>query len=374
MGDAARIRRAGRPSNRHSSPLVLRIYDEARTAHLERLRSTRPGDFLYRYTRYDFDPAMAQAVGARRVSRLQAVWTILTSQWEIVELNEPGLIKAWPSTVAYALAARLRQLLSRKPRRIAFYAIENADIVENLSSFARIPNWAAHALVWSVLRTISPAGTRIAFGTRQARDQYLSIDSRLNCRTEVNEVPALSAPCLLCEPAAKLERIVFLGAFEERKGIRNVIHSWDKVHHQNPEAELYLLGKGPLSEEVRSWSSGRAEVALLEDPERDRIHAVLNTSKVLVLPSQRSHRWREQVGLPILEGLSHGCHIVTTDQTGIAPWLSEHGHRIVPASGSDQLDAALTAALRDVRGPTDIRADLPALDGRIEADHWMTRV
>ena len=73
-----------------------------------------------------------------------------------------------------------------------------------------------------------------------------------------------------------------------------------------------------------------------------------------MLPSQPTSAWREQVGLPIVEGLSYGCTIVTTTETGLAGWLSEHRHRVLPADANEaQLAAAIIDALRrPVRGRT----------------------
>jgi glycosyltransferase involved in cell wall biosynthesis len=95
------------------------------------------------------------------------------------------------------------------------------------------------------------------------------------------------------------------------------------------------------------------------------------------LASQPTAGWREQVGLPIVEGLAHGCRVVTTDQTGLAGWLREHadrGHRVVPAGGSGaDLAAAVLAALTTPTGdgPGSVLADLPVRDGRLAADDWL---
>ena len=82
----------------------------------------------------------------------------------------------------------------------------------------------------------------------------------------------------------------------------------------------------------------------------------------------------EQVGLPIVEGLAAGCRVVTTTETGIADWLSAHGHRTLSVPTTPQaLADALVAALDDQRPPAEIVADLPALDGRLDADRRLFR-
>ena len=94
--------------------------------------------------------------------------------------------------------------------------------------------------------------------------------------------------------------------------------------------------------------------------------------KVLALPSQPRPRWREQVGLPIVEGLANGCLVVTTTETGLSAWLSAHGHQVVPPdAGAVALASAVLAAIDDLRAPADILATLPAVDGRRAADLWL---
>ena len=71
-----------------------------------------------------------------------------------------------------------------------------------------------------------------------------------------------------------------------------------------------------------------------------------------------------------MEGLSYGCTIVTTTETGLAGWLTEHQHRVLPADADEaQLAAAIVDALR--RPVAGVRDPLPAQDGRLTADAWM---
>ena len=51
---------------------TLRIYDEARTAHLERLTSETNVMFVYRRRSYDFDARLAYSRGALQLGRFGA--------------------------------------------------------------------------------------------------------------------------------------------------------------------------------------------------------------------------------------------------------------------------------------------------------------
>ena len=91
-----------------------------------------------------------------------------------------------------------------------------------------------------------------------------------------------------------------------------------------------------------------------------------------VLLSQPTPTWREQVGLPVVEGLAHGCTVVTTTETGLAGWLAAHGHEVLPPGAPDgEVAAAVDRALGRRRPAGDVLADLPAADGRLAADRWM---
>ncbi|MFP3393480.1 glycosyltransferase family 4 protein, partial [Brevibacillus sp. SIMBA_076] len=118
----------------------------------------------------------------------------------------------------------------------------------------------------------------------------------------------------------------FLGAFEERKGLPLLLAAWPLVRERRPDARLLVMGKGALEVLAREAVAIDASIELLVDPSRDTISGALAGAKALVLPSQRRPRWREQVGLPIVEGLAAGCVVVTTSETGLADWLTEEGH------------------------------------------------
>jgi len=195
----------------------------------------------------------------------------------------------------------------------------------------------------------------------------------LDRRARLFEALPSSCACLIDASETKSPNLVtFVGSFVERKGIRELMDSWDELHSLDPDARLAVMGKGRLESEVREWARGREDISLSLDPPRAEIHETLRRSSVLVLLSQTHRYWREQLGLPILEGLSHGCEIVATSETGIAQWLQEHGHSVLPPGASPQVTAVgIRGALQ--RAPTrdgSLR-DLPSTDRRISADRWM---
>ena len=216
---------------------------------------------------------------------------------------------------------------------------------------------------------------RVAFGTVGALrmyEGYVGADA-LRDRAELFE--ALPAPCD-CLSEAREERhrdqVLFVGAFVERKGVRETLRAWDVVRARRPDATLRVLGQGSLAEEILTWSADRPEVTVEVEPPRAEIHRALRQSAVLVLLSKPHPHCREQIGLPILEGLSHGCEVVTTSETGLADWLAGHDHQVVrPSATPSAVAESIVTALDRAGRRSGSLPDLPPTDQRIVAEAWM---
>lgn len=351
----------------------VQLYDVARTAHFERIvRSGSGTTVLYSERRYDFDAALAARVGARRVGVAGAFWYTLRHDIDVLEVAEPLLVRAAPRSFAAVVGARLRSRIRRTELSVVAYAIENKDPLDGIRTLpmrARLKLRAQRLFVRRVWGSLD----RIAFGTSQAQQLSARLLGRGSARTVQRLVPAL--PIAESVPDAALTRppvVTFLGEFSERKGFPHLLQAWPSVRKAMPEARLVLIGKGEGAVAAKELGATDAAVRVEIDPPRPLIFDLLGASKVLALPSQPRPRWREQVGLPIVEGLGHGCLVVTTSETGLAQWLDEHGHGVITDPGDvGALAGALIDALRSARTPADVLADLPSRDGRADAERWI---
>jgi glycosyltransferase involved in cell wall biosynthesis len=213
----------------------------------------------------------------------------------------------------------------------------------------------------------------VVFGTSAALELYRTALGAPR-RADTSLVPALPSPCDCAESAGARDplHVLFLGAFTERKGFDRLLEAWPLVREARPGSRLSLVGQGPMLADALAATAADDSIAVVTDPPRAVIHSMLRTAHVLVLPSVRLPRWREQIGLPILEGLAHGCEVVTTTETGIAGWLADHQHHTLETGWSTaDLAGAIEAAMGRTRGPEEILADLPTVDGRIAADRWL---
>lgn len=322
---------------------------------------------------------------------------------------------------------------TRTRTTVVSYAIENLD---PFGRSAPSPRAAVSRRVRELAaRIVARRLDRLAFGTPGARDLYDRLLARELTGVTTTLVPALPSPCACptpapehaaapgpaagtgpaegpehavgpehsvgsehpvgpedpvgpehaaepnpAEPAHRVEpgarpgsgTVLFLGALDRRKGVRDLLAAWPAVAAAVPGVQLVVVGTGPFRSEVEAVALERDDVRLVVDPPRSEVHAHLRRADVLVLLSQPTGTWREQVGLPLVEGLAHGCTVVTTPETGLASWLDEHGHVLVPVGAPPaQTAGAVVSALASARPPGDVLASLPAQDGRLAADAWL---
>jgi glycosyltransferase involved in cell wall biosynthesis len=213
---------------------------------------------------------------------------------------------------------------------------------------------------------------RIAFGSPSAAAAYSSLPfvGRIEQRTYL-ELPARPdvPPALEWAPRS----VAFVGALTPRKGIPTLLEAWALVEQACPDAELHVIGSGPLERDVVAWASAEPSTRHFHSqlPQRD-VLKLLPSFSVLAAPSTRSGRWREQIGLPIKEALRSGLTVVTTSETGLAPWLAAHGHHVVSSSATpEELSTALLQAVEHPLPRARVIADLPDRSVRHEADEWL---
>ncbi len=351
----------------------VRVYKTLRTAHLERALALTPADILYQESRYDFDEELVAEVRPQQAGDLRSAWLVARNRYEIVEINEPAAIDCVRRSAAVLAALLLSDLLRRRRTRIVAYAIGNIDP----RALPRPTAWwprLGRQLDLILARWIWLRLDRVVFGTETARQLYgtvFGIAGRRSLRwTTIEALPAV-CDCVL-DGEKTPGRVLFLGDLSARKGFDSVLAAWTTVRHRSPDAVLTVVGRGALLDDAYAAARADSRVRVIADPPRDVVHAELRRASVVVLPSRRQVAWREQVGLPIVEGLAHGCTVVTTDETGIADWLRRNGHGVIPAASVGELLAAvITEAAARPLDARAVRASLPRQDSRLEADSWM---
>lgn len=364
------------PTVTASVPPSLRIYDGLRTAHLERLAVMEPARMWYLGNRADFDESLVDESNPPvRMTRAEVLKGLARTSHRAIELNEPAMVDQWKFLVAVVATVRGRDLLTGHRTALTSYCIENADPARQVERRWHVPPRLAPWLVRAIMGALVRQTDRLAFGTAGARAMYTAYVGARCLRRRSQLFEALPSPCTCPGDdggTRRPEQVLFVGSFLERKGIAETMDAWEALHRRRPSATLLLIGAGRLLPEVEAWATDRAEVRLEVDPPRARVHEALRESAVLILLSQPHGHWREQVGLPIVEALGHGCEVVTTSETGLATWLSAHGHAVLaPDATPEVVAAAVDEALVRAGTRRGSLEDLPDLDQRIAADHWM---
>lgn len=355
-----------------ASRLPVRILPELRSAQIDDFREGPPVQVIYLDEKYDLDPA-AVPREFRRLTVLRAAASLLRSPAEVLEVPEPLWIRFLPKNLFLIAAWRTGGLLQRKPREVVTYAIENNDLSSIVFGRRRVPGVVADAVRLLLGAIVSASIDAIAFGSAGAQQLYRSLPFCTRIRS--NLFPHLPCAATDAPHTPVLLSVVFVGRLEERKGILTLLDAWERVTDRLPEARLRIIGAGPLEDSVRSWAQmdpSRREV--LGAIAHQDVPALIRDRTALVAPSERDGRWREQIGLPILEGLSLGLTVVTTEETGNAEWLRAHGHRVVAPHNACALADALTDVLRCPLDRTEVLAALPRSRGRIDGAEWLLQL
>lgn len=348
----------------------VRVYQTLRTAHLERAHELGPATIMFTSRRYDFDERLLAGLDVVQAGRWRSAGILARSHVREIEVNEPLMLSAARGAALAMSAVRLKAAITGRRILVVCYAIGNEDprrAIPLRSLRKRLGQRMDFAIGRAVWRRLD----RVAYGSAAARDIYAALmPPRDDLESRI--IPALPSPCACAAGGVRAHRVVFLGAFAERKGFPLVLEAWATVRAELTDAVLVLLGKGPLGDVAEAAASSDSRIQLIADPSRERIHRELAVGSVVVLPSQPAENWREQIGLPIVEGLAHGCTVVTSTETGLAGWLAEAGHRVLDVPTSvDALAGAVVEALRTPIPTASVLASLPEVDGRRAADDWL---
>lgn len=348
-GDQPLVGRPDSPVDERRAVVTLR--PELRDSNLERAPARPEAETIC----WDLNPNFPPEIRAN--SRVQFLGTLGTVRYlssehvAAVSVPEPMWLRYWPRVVlVVVLTQMLRVLARRKPVRVGTYAIENLDPVARLTH-PLLDRWpSVNALfaraVLLVLRITSLIVDRAAFGTTAAELNYLRSGLFSQKSRAVSRVIAEAhGPCPRCAPSEfpteRRKRVLFLGQLDHRKGVEDLLEAWGRATLASSGWELLLCGKGPLEGLVTARQAADPSVQL-GHPTRADVHRLLRESWAVVLPSRRVPRWREQIGLSLLEGESHGCRLIGSDETGIASELAARSHaQIFPSGDVDALARAL---------------------------------
>jgi len=114
------------------------------------------------------------------------------------------------------------------------------------------------------------------------------------------------------ERVRKIRRVTFMAAGAPQ-GVPDLLAAWTKSGMGEDGWELAVAGTGPLAEDVARAAESDPSMTVLGMIDRGGCTNSWATTSVrgAAVPAGRAAGAR-QIGLPIVEGLAHGCHIVAT--------------------------------------------------------------
>jgi len=150
--------------------------------------------------------------------------------------------------------------------------------------------------------------------------------------------------------------ILALGTIEPRKNLVRVLKAFDVVAAEEPDLVLQIVGR-------RGWGLAEFDATLAGLRHRDRVavlgfvedaqlSALLARATALVYPSLE-----EGFGLPVLEALAAGLHVVTSLNSVMEEVAGGYATLVEPTSVSS-IAEGLRRAVREARPPSTIEAQI----------------
>lgn len=96
----------------------------------------------------------------------------------------------------------------------------------------------------------------------------------------------INVPASVLNIDKKKGLVVFTGTLVEKKGIYQLMKSWNLVHERRPDAVLQIYGKGPVEQIRKELSASAANsVVFMGHATREELYRVLTSAEVAVFPS-----------------------------------------------------------------------------------------
>jgi glycosyltransferase involved in cell wall biosynthesis len=189
-----------------------------------------------------------------------------------------------------------------------------------------------------------------------------------NLKVHYLGIPIPEAPCVSARK--KPLRIVYAGRLFEKKGIDKVIAAFAETRRTLPDAELHVVGDGPLRPLVESAKAEIGGIASYGALPHAKLLELLKDGRIFTMPSRDAKNGDyEGFGLVLLEAQALGLPAVTSNVTGTREAVQDGvtGFCIDPndhlalarrytelLSDPDRCDEMGRAAIKWVRGNFDI--------------------
>lgn len=134
------------------------------------------------------------------------------------------------------------------------------------------------------------------------------------------------------------DKVIFLNAGTQnvRKALHILYLAWRKGNFKEQEAELWLIGKMTLPENLRRGLPGK--VVIKDSIPREELMALYHKADVFILPTLA-----DGFGMVISEAMSRGVPVITTENSGGPDIITHQKDGIIIPAGDEH---AILAAMR----------------------------
>ncbi|HUR63213.1 MAG TPA: glycosyltransferase family 4 protein [Candidatus Thermoplasmatota archaeon] len=206
---------------------------------------------------------------------------------------------------------------------------------------SRFVNLLQETWLRTVARHLFRRADRVVCLTTPDRDEVL----RYGARPERTVTLFNSYNERLFHPGpAQAPTVLWVGRHVEEKGIRHLLDAWATVQSKAPEAELVLVGDGPLKADAQRQAKalGLRSVRFLPFTAQAEVASLLRGCLLFVLPSLK-----EGFPISLVEAMACGKPVVTT--TGLEEIVGDAGVTVPPRDPPALANAILGYLQDDAR-------------------------
>lgn len=147
------------------------------------------------------------------------------------------------------------------------------------------------------------------------------------------------------QPKTQIKKLLFISRIEKVKGIFETVDAFAQLQQKHPDIELNIAGTGGAFEELQAYIKGEniQNINLLGYVRNEEKLKCYLENDALVFPTYHG----EGMPLTLLESLSFGLVIITTDIGGIKDFFNDKMGALVEPQSVDSVVKALTPLMEN---------------------------
>lgn len=159
-----------------------------------------------------------------------------------------------------------------------------------------------------------------------------------------------------------VSHILYIGRLVKEKGVEELLESFKEIKKEFKNMRLTIIGNGPLKNKCQKAG------AILKAVPYSKIHREYQKADLFILPSQPTKTWEEQFGMVLVEALSCGLPIITSDTPVLNEVCRNSALYIQPGNVDN-----LTAQIKKIITDNNLRKKLQTAARRLAYHHYDSR-